>query len=194
MLLQIGICEVWGAAGCERIGDAEDDEASALSRVEDAGAVGESAGFGAEFADLGVVKVEDFDGLDRVGDFLPIRADVLHRRAANAAGNAAQAFDAGASGSDCLGDNPVPGFAGAGIEQDFSFVLAGALFDADDGYFQDDSRPSGVGDDEIAAATENKEGKIAGSCEGDCLLDVCRGVGFNQEAGGASNPEGGQRR
>ena len=54
MPLQISILKVRLAAGRERVGDAQNDETSALSRIEDAGAVGESAGLAAELANLAV--------------------------------------------------------------------------------------------------------------------------------------------
>ena len=50
--------------GVEGIGDAQDDETSPFAGVEDAGAILESAGFGAEFANLSVFEIEDEHRLD----------------------------------------------------------------------------------------------------------------------------------
>src|SRR5579863_8034640 len=61
MTLEIGIADAGFAAGSEGVGDAENDEAAALSRVEDAGAVVESTGLRAEFAHLIIFQIEDED-------------------------------------------------------------------------------------------------------------------------------------
>ena len=116
--LQVGIVEVRLASGRERVGDAQNDESSALGRIEDAGAVSEAAGLAAEFAYLAVFEVEDLDRLDRLRNFLPIGADILYRRAADAARNAAQALDARAMRHDSVRDEAVPGFSRAGVEQE----------------------------------------------------------------------------
>src|SRR5580700_995052 len=52
--LEVGISDARAASGGERVSDAENDEASALGGVEDAGAVAELASFGTEFAHLTV--------------------------------------------------------------------------------------------------------------------------------------------
>ena len=48
----------------ESVGHAQDDEPSAFSRVEDGGTVGEAARFAAEFTQLAVFEIEDFNRLD----------------------------------------------------------------------------------------------------------------------------------
>ena len=158
MPFQVGIFEVRLAAGRERVGDAENDEPSALGRIENAGAVGEAAGFVAKFANLAVFSIENFDRLDGLGNFLSVGADVLYRRAAHAAGDAAQALDACAVRHDGVGDEAVPGFSGAHVEKNFAFVIVtGALVDAGDCDLQDQPGPAGIGHDQIAAAAQNKE-------------------------------------
>src|SRR5579862_6231200 len=92
---QVGIREMRLAAGRKTIRYAQNDEASALAGVEDARAVGKAAGLVAQVAHLMVAKIEDLDRIDGFGNFLSVSADVLHRRAANGAGDAAQAFDPG---------------------------------------------------------------------------------------------------
>ncbi len=141
-----------------------------------------------------VLEVEYFDRFNRFRDFLSVSAHVLHGRAADTSWNAAQAFDPGAVGSDRMGDEAVPGLAGTGIEQNFSLVLAGTLLDSGDGNFQDNSRPSGIGHDEIASASQNKEWEISRSREGNPFAHFFRRLGFDQEACRPSDAEGGQRR
>ena len=46
---------------------------------------------------------------------------------------------------------------------------------------------------EIAAASQNKQGQIAGSREGDGFLNLTGRLGFDEETGWTSNAEGGQR-
>src|SRR5579871_180368 len=52
--LQVGVLEIWAAPGHKSICDAKDDKASALGRVEDAGAIRKSAGFVAKLANLSI--------------------------------------------------------------------------------------------------------------------------------------------
>ena len=64
--LEVAIFNVRLTAQPERVSDLQDDKAAALRRVEDTGAIGERAGLIAEFADLIVVEIVDFDpaGID----------------------------------------------------------------------------------------------------------------------------------
>ena len=50
--LEVGIGDARISPGSEGVGDAENDESSALAGVEDASPVAEPAGFGAKFAQL----------------------------------------------------------------------------------------------------------------------------------------------
>src|SRR5208337_1648068 len=161
MTLQVGIFEVRLAAGLERVGDAENDEA-----------VTEAAGLPAQLAHLAGFPIEDFDRGDGLGNFLSVGTDILYRRAAHAAGDAAQAFDARTSRHDGLGDEAVPGFSRAHVENNFAAVVAGAALDAGDGNLQDQPGPAGVGYEQIAAATENKERQALRLCESDGFLYV----------------------
>ena len=131
MLFQVGIADVGLAPRSECVSDAENDEPSALGRIEDACAVGEAAGFVAKFANLAVFSVEDLDRLDGLRNFLPVGADVLHRRAADAARNAAQALDARAVRHHGVRNEAVPGFSCACVEKNAAFVIVtGTLVDA----------------------------------------------------------------
>ncbi len=64
----------------------------------------------------------------RLGDFLPVGTDVLYGRAADTAGNAAQAFDASAMRHHRVGDELIPGFAGAGVEENFAVFIVAATW------------------------------------------------------------------
>src|SRR5262249_47421620 len=112
-------------------GDAQDDEAAAEVRVEDAAAIAEFAGVVAQVADAAIFEVEHLHGVDGLGDFLTISADVLHRRASHAPGNAGKAFDTSKIFADDAGNEGVPLYAGAGLEQ-ICAVLA-AMVDPVDG-------------------------------------------------------------
>ena len=117
MLFQVGILNFRLAARDQFVGDANNNEASALGGVEDAGAIAEAAGFVAEFVELSVFKIERENGIDGFRDFLPVGPDVLHRRSAHAAGNSAQTFDPRAIAGDGTGDEFVPLFAGSDFER-----------------------------------------------------------------------------
>jgi hypothetical protein len=85
----------------------------------------------------------------------------LNGRAAHAAGDATEALYAGAIRHHRVGDEAIPGFSCAHVEENFSIVVvSGALIDAGDRHLQNEPRPAGVSHDEIAAAAQNKE-KVA---------------------------------
>ena len=123
MTLQIGIANSRFASGSERKGDAQNDESPTLGSVENAAAVGEAAGFAAEFANLPIFQVQYKRRFNRVGNFLSVSADVLHRSSAYASGNAAQALDSRALAPHRVRDEPVPRFAGTGVEENLAFVV-----------------------------------------------------------------------
>src|SRR5580692_6416017 len=156
--LQVSVSEMRLAAGRECVSDAENDEASALSSVENAGAIVEAAGLGPEFAYLAVLQVKDLDRGYGLRNFLSVSADILYRRAAHTAGDAAQALHSGALRHDGLRDETVPGFAGAGVENNFAFVVvSGTLLDTQDGDLEHQSGPAAIGHEQVAAAAQNKK-------------------------------------
>src|SRR5436305_1026162 len=120
MALQVGILEAWRSSGYEGIGDAQDDESSTFAGVEDAGAVGEAACLRAQLAHLIVAEIENLDGLDRVRNFLAVGSYVLYRRAAHAAGNAAQALNARAVRGHAARHKSIPRFTGADFKENFA--------------------------------------------------------------------------
>ena len=90
MLFQVCVVDARVAARPERIGYPQDDETSPFAGIEDAGAVLESASFGAEFTYLSVYKIEDLNRLDGFGNFLTVSSYILNRGPAHAPRNAAQ--------------------------------------------------------------------------------------------------------
>src|ERR1700693_846429 len=148
------------ATGRECVGDAENDEPSAFGRIENAGAIGEAAGLAAQFADLAVVIVEHFDGFDRLGDFLAVGAYILYGRPPDAARDSAHALNPRTLRHDGLGDEEVPGFAGANVEHGFAVDLAGAAIDASDAHLEDESGPTAIRYQQIAAAAQNEKRQI----------------------------------
>src|SRR5579872_442109 len=167
----------------------ENDEAAAFARIEDAGAIGESASFATKFANLPLLPVEDFDGLDRLGDFLPVGSDILNGRAADAAGDPAQAFDSGTICCDRVRDEAVPRFTGSHLE-DGSAVVVRAAFDACGCNFDHEPRPAGIGDDKIAATAEHKQRQIPRCSEDDGFSHFGRRAGFDEELRRTSDAEG----
>src|SRR5258708_39761192 len=152
--LEVGIANVRRGAGIECVGHAQNDEASALGRVEDTVAVAEFAGFLAQVADLQVLEIEYLHRLNRVRYLLPVGADILHRRSADAAGDPAQALDAATLRHHRMPNESVPGFSSAHIEKHLAVVRASAaLVNAWDRDFQHQSGPACIGDHHVAAAT-----------------------------------------
>jgi len=118
----------------------------------------------------------------------------LDVRAADAAGNTAEALDAGATSHHGMRDELVPRFSGAGIEENFSFIiLAVALVDAVKRDFQREAGPSSVGDDKVTAAAKNEKRKVARARVGDRLLNFGDGLGLDEILRWAADFKRGQR-
>src|SRR5690349_10011636 len=113
VFFQVGVLEPRLARGSERKSDAQDDVAAAL-----AGAVGEAAGRIAKLAPMAILQVNGLHAFDDLRDFLAIGAHILHRRPAHAAGNAAEALDAGAVAGYGASHKPVPLLAGSDVENE----------------------------------------------------------------------------
>src|SRR6185503_906664 len=116
MFFQIGIVNSWFAAGSKRIGHANNDEATALRSVENAGPVAEAASLVAKLAQLSVFEVEGENRLNGLRYFLAIGADILYRSAAHASGDSAQTLDTRAVAGDGAGDELVPLFPRANLK------------------------------------------------------------------------------
>src|SRR5208337_473120 len=93
-LLQVGIANarLGALTQCERY--LEDDVPIAFRSVEDAGAIGETAIRVRQRPAFHRAQIERPYFPNGLSNFLAIGADVLHRRAANRAGNSAKTFQA----------------------------------------------------------------------------------------------------
>src|SRR5262249_13769400 len=118
--------------------------------VENALSIAETASLGAQLPHLEIPLIEHLNFSDGVRDFLPIGADILHRSSADAAGNAAQAFDAGAVAGYRARYESVPFLARTYSKQHGIFV--DLLFDACNRHPQDKARKSRIGNNQVAAA------------------------------------------
>ncbi len=109
---EVGVGEVGFGGGIEAEGDGGDDVAVAVGGVEDASAVGEAALVAGEIDEGGGFEVEGADGGDGVGDLLTVGSYVLDGGAADGAGDAGEALDAGDSLLGDVEDEGVPVAAG----------------------------------------------------------------------------------
>lgn len=64
---------------------------------------------------------------------MSVGSDVLHRRAAHAARDTAEALDAGIARQDHATDEAVPALAGSDLEEIAAVVVTGLLLDSGDG-------------------------------------------------------------
>ena len=192
VVAEVGVGEVGSGGGVEAEGDGGDDVAVAVGGVEDAAAVGEVAVGGREGDEGEGFAVEGADVGDGLGDLLTVGADVLDGRAADEAGDAGEALDAG---EVCLADGEgegVPvGAGGDGVGDG----LRGAVEErrSGEGDVEDEAGKAGVGDEEVRAAAEEEEGEVvlSGVLDGGEQLGL--GGDFEIEAGGAADAEGGER-
>src|SRR5262249_26324586 len=113
-----------------RKANAQNDVTLALAAVEDAGAVTKSTGLRTQFVDLAISQVEDRNRIDNLRDLLPVSPDILHRGAADAAGNAAQASDSAAIACHGCGHKVVPDLARSHLE-DCSFSVVALVYAAE---------------------------------------------------------------
>ena len=180
------------AAGRERVGYAKNDEPSAFRRVKDAGAISETAGLAAQLADLAVSfqQVEHFDRFDRLRNFLSVGAYILYGRAAHSTRDSTHALDACALRRDSLRDEIIPGFAGANVEQRFTVGLPCASINPGDAHLEDESGPTAIRYQQIAAAAQNEKRQILRSRKCDRLLHLSNRFCFHEEARGS--PRGGR--
>src|SRR5947208_5846528 len=162
MLFEVGVADVSLAFRREPIGDAENDETSALSCIEDAGAIAECAGLATEFPHLPVLEIEHLDRFDRLGNILSIRAHILHWGAAHAAGNAAEALDAGALCLHRLGYEVVPRLSRAGVEESLAIYRgSGFALHTYIRNLQNQPGPASIRDKQIAATAQDKQRQAA---------------------------------
>src|SRR5262245_12616873 len=143
----------------QRVSDRRHDVSAASLGVEDAGAVAEPALLVAQFGEPSGETVKYANGSDRLAHLLPVSADVLNGRAADAAWNPTQTFDARQIALDAPADKLVPILAGHGDNNDpLAFVAPSHAFER---HMNDQPRKTFVGDQRVAPAAENEERKAA---------------------------------
>src|SRR5262249_33505142 len=134
------------------ISDAQNNVTALLGGVEDAGAITEAAGFVAKLTHLSVFQIERKNRFDGFRNFLAVRSDILYRRAADASGDAAQAFDSGAIARDRLRNKAIPLLACTHLENFLTVFIAPV--NSSNSHLEDESRPARVRDHQIAAASK----------------------------------------
>ena len=119
-------------------------------------------------------QVERAHRFDGVGDLLSVSADVLDGRAPDASGNAAQALDSGAILHDGLRDKVIPIDTCSHAEEHgvARRVVGTWASDAADCDLQHQTRPTRIGDHEIASSAQDKQRQIAGFRELRGLADL----------------------
>ena len=94
-----------------------------------------------------------------------------------------------------MGDEFVPGFAGAHVENNFAvFIVTAVVVDTSKSDFQDQARPTGIGDQQVASAAEDEQWQIPRTREGDCFLHLPGIAGLDEKPRRASDFEGGELR
>jgi len=191
-----GVLQTWSATPLQPVIHPQDDVPSAFCAVKDAGAIAEPARRLGQHHNAVFFQVERAHRLDRVGDLLPIGANVLHRRAPDAARNTAQALDSGAILHDRLGDEVIPVDACAHAEE---HGVAGGVIrswtgDSSDRDSQHQPRPAGIGDDQVASAAQHKQRQFAGFRELRGLPNVVFSPQFRKVACRPAHLQGGQWR
>jgi hypothetical protein len=180
--------------------NAEDDVAIAVSGVEDAGAIGESA-FGVLERDEGGsllmlrVQVKGGHGVDGLGDLLSVGADILYGATADEAGNACETFDAGEID---LADGLYK-FIPRTTRDDRGGNEPGAarrtrIFDGSPGLeakMKDEAGKAVVRYEDIAAAAEDEDGEAAAASKSYGFEEMVRGDDGSEIARGTADAEGG---
>ena len=129
---------------------------SARLLLEGTAAIAESAVRGSERDPLAGRAVENVDLRDHLRYVLAVRADVLDRRGTAPPGDARQCLDARPSLADRMGDDLIPWLARHDREE-YSAVRLGYRYPTA-GDLDDRALESGIGDDQVAAVTEQEDG------------------------------------
>ena len=156
--LEFGVAKCGAAASGQAESHGEDHKVATLV-LEQAGAVAKFAVFRGEIPHFKCVAFENANASDRLGDFLPVGADVLHRRCADRAGNAGQALDARGVSKYRFGHQAVPGLASLHLDAHLAADLCPAQ--AARAHVQDEPRKPLVGNHQIRPAAENEGGQVA---------------------------------
>src|SRR5579871_5766842 len=130
----------------------KDNVAVPLCAVKNASAISKAAFGLVQFNDLAGGNLQHADVNDSVRYLLPISSNVLHRSAADSAGNPAQALDSRIFFTYGMADKLIPVFSCADAEK----TVCGFLQSLD-GNPEDQARPAFVGNDQVASAAEHKQ-------------------------------------
>jgi hypothetical protein len=156
MALQVCVSEKGPGSGIEAEGDGGDDVAVAAGGVEKAAAIGKIALI-VRKGHKGVrFEIEDADGGDGSGDLLSVGSDVLHRGAADGAGDSGEALDTADSPFADVEDKGIPLGSGAG-----SVVDERAVGNCRDGVVDGDADnqtvEARVADKQVAASAKDED-------------------------------------
>jgi hypothetical protein len=101
----------------------------------------------------------------------------LHRRAAHATRNAAEAFKAGAAVVDGKRDELIPILARACLETNgmMPFVI-----NSPDGDFEYQAGPALIGDEKVASPAQHKKRQVAAARVIYCFTHIVYGAGFDK--------------
>jgi hypothetical protein len=92
-------------------------------------------------------------------------------------------------------NEPVPGFAGADVENDIAvLIVSAALVDALNRDFQRQARPTGIRDHKIATPSKNQQRQVARAGECNCLLHFTDIPGLDEIPRRASDLDSRERR
>ncbi len=141
-------------AGDEAIDDFQNHESPTFRCIKDTSAIRETAGFIAEFANLQVAKIKDLHGFDRLRHLLSIGADILHGSCAYGTRNTAETLDTCTVVRHGVRDEVVPIHARAYVE--YPGVTVVSFFDSSNADVDDQTRPAGVRNENVAAPAKHK--------------------------------------
>lgn len=189
MALQVCVSEDGPDSSIEAKSNGSDDIAVAPGGVEDATAVSEMALIVSKGHKGAYFEIEGADGSDGASDLLPVGSDVLHRGAADGAGDSGEALDAADSLFADVKDKGVPFRSGAGGVVDESAVR-NSFNGVVDGDADDQAIEAFVADKQVAASAKNEDFEIVptGILNGFEKLDFAGNLA--EIAGRAADAEG----
>ena len=138
--------------GPQAVGDGQDDMAVAASCVEYAGSVGKAAFLIRHHDYPPGLAIHCTHGDNHLAHLLAVSADILHRRAAHRARNAAQALEPGQILFNAAADKRIPLFACAGCDES-----AVRFFDAGQGDPDDKAGKARIGNEDIGSAPQDED-------------------------------------
>ena len=179
---QIGVRQVRTSMEVETESHGGDEIAAGLDGVEEAAPIAELAGFAGKLDETVCLEIQGADGVDGLGDLLPVGANVLDGGTADKAGDAGEALDAGKVLLTRLINKCLPGKAGGGAKLAGGGVDLRRLGRAVDRNVDDEAGKPGVGNEEIAAAAKREQWKGALAGEADGFEELRFRAGAGEEA------------